>query len=143
MIEPIRKYDAMQLRRISEITIGYYDRMAKPYLDGTRDHDVSQNHAALLEAIDSEPPFCIVDLGCGPGRDLRYFKSLGHEAVGLDGSKELVEMARRISGCEVLHQDFLALELPENRFDGVFANASLFHVPSQELPGYYASCMPP
>ncbi len=134
MIEPIRTYDAVQLRRISEITIGYYDRMAKPYWDGTRDHDVSQNHAALLEAIESEPPFCIVDLGCGPGRDLCYFKSLGHEAVGLDGSKELVEMARRFSGCEVLHQDFLALDLPENRFDGVFANASLFHVPSQELP---------
>jgi len=134
MIEPIRKYDAMQLRRISEITIEYYDRMAKPYRDGTKDHDVSQNHAALLEAIESEPPFCIVDLGCGPGRDLCYFKSLGHEAVGLDGAKELVEMARRVSGCEVLHQDFLALELPENRFDGVFANASLFHVPSQELP---------
>ncbi len=131
---PFRKYDAIHLRRISEITIGYYDRMAKPYWDGTRDHDVSQNRAALLEAIESEPPFCIVDLGCGPGRDLCYFKSLGHEAVGLDGSKELVEMARRISGCEVLLQDFLALELPENRFDGVFANASLFHVPSQELP---------
>ena len=134
MIEPIRKYDAVQLRRISEITIGYYDRMAKPYWEGTRDHDVSQNRAAFLEAIESAPPFCIVDLGCGPGRDLCYFKSLGHEAVGLDGSRELVEMARRFSGCEVLHQDFLALELPENRFDGVFANASLFHVPSQELP---------
>ncbi len=43
-------------------------------------------------------------------------------------------MARAYSGCEVLHQDFLAMELPKSRFDGVFANASLFHVPSQELP---------
>ena len=43
-------------------------------------------------------------------------------------------MARAFSGCEVLHQDFLAMDLPEGRFDGVFANASLFHVPSQELP---------
>jgi SAM-dependent methyltransferase len=43
-------------------------------------------------------------------------------------------MARSYSGCEVLHQDFLAMTLPESRFDGVFANASLFHVPSQELP---------
>jgi SAM-dependent methyltransferase len=43
-------------------------------------------------------------------------------------------MARSYSGCEVLHQDFLAMALPESRFDGVFANASLFHVPSQELP---------
>src|SRR6266699_1256613 len=55
-------------------------------------------------------------------------------AVGLDGSKEFVAMARSYSGCEVLHQDFLAMALPQSRFDGVFANASLFHVPSQELP---------
>src|SRR5262249_33277025 len=54
--------------------------------------------------------------------------------VGLDGSKEFVAMARSYSECEVLHQDFLAMKLPENRFDAVFANASLFHVPSQELP---------
>lgn len=134
MTEPDRLYDARELLRISEITIGHYDRMAEPYWIGTRDHDVSQNHAALLEAIKREPPYSILDLGCGPGRDLRYFDSLGHEAVGLEGSKELVEMARRHSGCEVLHQDFITLELPESRFDGVFANASLFHVPSQELP---------
>ena len=117
-------------RSPSDSTIGW----PNPTGMALRDHDVSQNHAAFLEAIESEPPFCIVDLGCGPGRDLRCFKSLGHDAIGLDGSKELVAMARRISGCEVLHQDFLALELPESRFDGVFANASLFHVPSQELP---------
>ena len=43
-------------------------------------------------------------------------------------------MARGHSGCEVWRQDFLALDLPEGRFDGVFANASLFHVPVQELP---------
>ncbi len=134
MIEPIRKYDAEQLRRISEITIGYYDQIARPYWDGTRDHDVSQNRAALLDAIEGEAPYSVLDLGCGPGRDLHFFRSLGHDAVGLDGSKELVAMARHYSGCEVLHQDFLALELPESRFDGVFANASLFHVPSQELP---------
>ncbi len=130
----IRTYDERQLRRISAITIGHYDRKAEAYRNGTRDHDVSQNYAAFLEAIEGEPPFRIVDLGCGPGRDLRYFKSLGHDAVGVDGSRELAAMARRFSGCEVLHQDFLALDLPENRFDGVFANASLFHVPSQELP---------
>jgi len=43
-------------------------------------------------------------------------------------------MARADSGCEVWQQDFLALDLPPERFDGVFANAALFHVPSQELP---------
>jgi SAM-dependent methyltransferase len=126
--------DAEHLHHISEVTLAHYDRLAKAFWDGTRDHDVSQNYAALLDAIEANPPYSILDLGCGPGRDLRYFRSLGHEAVGLDGSKEFVIMARSYSGCEVLHQDFLRMALPENRFDGVFANASLFHVPSQELP---------
>ena len=61
--------------------------------------------------------------------------ALGHEAVGLDGSGELSAMARANSDCEVLHQDFLALDLASARFDGIFANASLFHVPSSELAG--------
>jgi SAM-dependent methyltransferase len=133
-IRPIRTYDDARIRQLSEITIGHYDRMARSYRDGTWDHDVAQNRAALLEAIEGEPPFRILDFGCGPGRDLCHFKSLGHEPVGLDGSRELAAMARDASGCAVLHQDFLALDLPEARFDGVFANASLFHVPSQELP---------
>jgi SAM-dependent methyltransferase len=42
-------------------------------------------------------------------------------------------MARTDSGCEVRQQDFSALDLPSERFDGIFANASLFHVPSQGL----------
>jgi SAM-dependent methyltransferase len=125
---------AEPLLRLSESTIAHYDRQADAFRDGTLDHDVSQNHAALLDAIEADPPFSILDLGCGPGRDLRHFRSLGHEAVGLDGSPEFVAMAREFSGSEVLHQNFLALTLPESRFDGVFANASLFHVPSRELP---------
>ena len=54
--------------------------------------------------------------------------------MGLDGSQQFVAMARSHSHCEVLHQDFLAMQLPKSRFHGVFANASLFHVPSQKLP---------
>ncbi len=131
---PSNALDEAQLRRISEMTIGHYDRTAEDYRDGTRNHDVSQNYAALLAAIGGDPPYAILDMGCGPGRDLRQFRSLGHDATGLDGSIEFVAMARRYSGCDVLHQDFLAMTLPVNRFDGIFANASLFHVPSQELP---------
>ena len=126
-----RRDDAEQVRRLSAMTIAYYDRFAEAFWEGTRHHDVTQNYAAFLDAIEGDPPYSILDLGCGPGRDLSYFRSLGHEAVGLDGSQQLVAMARTHSQCEVLHQDFLAMQLPENRFDG--ANASLFHVPSQEL----------
>lgn len=132
--KPSTVLDKAQLERISDITIGHYDRVAEDFRIGTHDHDVSQNYEALLEAIEVEPPYAILDLGCGPGRDLRHFRSLGHDATGLDGSKEFVAMARSYSACRVLHQNLLALDLPESRFDGVFANASLFHVPSQELP---------
>ena len=93
------RIDVEQLRRISEVTIAHYDRLAESYWDGTRDHDVSQNYTALLDAIEGNPPYSILDLGCGTGRDLRHFRSLGHDAVGMDGSKEFVAMARSYSGC--------------------------------------------
>jgi SAM-dependent methyltransferase len=126
--------DRDDLRRISEVTLGHYDRDADGFWDGTKDHDVSQNTAALLRHLDGPGPFAILDLGCGPGRDLATFRALGHEAVGLDGAPRFVAMARARTGCEVWQQDFLALDLPPSRFDGIFANASLFHVPRRELP---------
>jgi SAM-dependent methyltransferase len=119
---------------ISRRTLGHYEATAAEFREGTRDHDVRQNVAALLDAIEGQPPWTILDFGCGPGRGVRTFRDRGHTASGLDGTAAFVEMARRSTGCEVLHQDFLAQDLPAARFDGVFANASLFHVPSHELP---------
>ncbi len=121
-------------RRMMDSTVAHYDRSAERFWAGTRDHDVSQNIRAMVEAIEDDPPFAILDFGCGPGRDLAHFRSLGHDAVGLEGSKEFAAMARAHSGCEVLNQDFLVMRLPPGRFNGIFANASLFHVPSAELP---------
>ncbi|HVY07444.1 MAG TPA: class I SAM-dependent methyltransferase [Burkholderiales bacterium] len=118
----------------SSATLAHYDERAERFREGTRDHDVSQNVAALLEQIRAQPPFRILDFGCGPGRDLKTFAALGHVAIGLEGAPRFAEMARADSGCEVWQQDFLALDLPADCFDGVFANASLFHVPSRDLP---------
>ena len=115
-------------------TLDSYGQRADAFWEGTRDHDVSQNIQALLRYIESEPPFTILDLGCGPGRDLKTLAELGHTAIGIEGLERFAAMARDYSGCEVWPQDFLKLDLPPGRFDGVFANAALFHVPSQELP---------
>jgi len=123
-----------ELQRIARVTLEHYQQRAQDFWRGTRDHDVSQNLQELLRHLEGEPPFRILDLGCGPGRDLKAFAALGHIAVGLDGSTHFAAMAREYSGCEVLEQDFLHLDLPQESFDGVFANAVLFHVPSQELP---------
>ena len=122
------------LAEIASRTLEHYDRNADAFWEGTRDHDVRQNIDALLQAIEGPPPFAILDLGCGPGRDLMTFTALGHRAVGLEGAARLAELARAHSGCEVWQQDFLRLDLPARHFDGVFANAALFHVPSRELP---------
>lgn len=119
---------------IASLTLEYYDTRAEEFWEGTRDHDVSQNIAALLQYIEGSPPFTLLDFGCGPGRDLKAFTELGHVATGLEGAARFAAMARAHSGCEVWHQDFLRLDLPGNHFDGVFANAVLFHVPSRELP---------
>jgi SAM-dependent methyltransferase len=123
-----------QLDHIAAATLAHYEEGAEGFWQGTRDHDVSQNVAALLRHLEGAAPFAILDLGCGPGRDLKTFRGLGHEAIGLEGSPQLAAMARRWSDCVVWQQNLLALDLPAARFDGVFANAVLFHVPGQELP---------
>jgi len=123
-----------ELHRIAACTLAHYDQRAQAYWEGTRDHDVSQNIDALLHNISTPPPFDLLDLGCGPGRDLLTFERLGHRAVGLEGSPQLAAIARSNSGCDVLEQDLLEIDLPRSHFDGVFANAVLFHIPSQELP---------
>jgi SAM-dependent methyltransferase len=125
---------AEELDRITALTLAHYNEQADDFWRATRDHDVSQNIEALLRHIEGRPPFTILDVGCGPGRDLRAFTELGHLAIGLEGAHRLAAMARAYSGCEVWEQNLLELRLPAERFDGLFANAVLFHVPSEELP---------
>lgn len=126
--------DISTLSEIESITLNHYNQNADDFWLGTKNHDVSQNYQALLSQFSPDQSLTILDFGCGPGRDVRYFKSLGHNAIGLDGCPSFCEMARDYSGGEIWHQSFLKLQLPDNYFDAVFANASLFHVPSKALP---------
>jgi SAM-dependent methyltransferase len=127
-------FTPQELAQLADRTLEHYREHAEDFRQGTHDHDVSQNIAALLQHIVGPPPFTILDLGCGPGRDLATFTQLGHRAIGLDGAAPFVAMARAATGCEVWEQDFLTLDLPDNHFHGIFANAALFQVPAQELP---------
>tara|TARA_R110001592_G_scaffold138511_5_gene357724 strand:+ start:27383 stop:28027 length:645 start_codon:yes stop_codon:yes gene_type:complete len=125
---------------IQELTINHYDVNAESFWQGTRDHDVSQNINAFLQVLPKDRALDILDFGCGPGRDLAIFKKLGHRPIGLDGSKSFCAMAQQFSACTVLHQQFLSLSLEPESFDGIYANASMFHIPSQELPGVLTAC---
>lgn len=121
------------LRDIAARTIAHYDGHAEWFWQGTKDHDVAQNYQAFLHAMPEGRPLDILDFGCGPGRDLLYFKQLGHNPVGLDGSPAFCLMARHHADCVVYRQSFLELDLPDGTFDGIFANAALFHVPSSDF----------
>ena len=120
---------------ITARTLNHYEGRAASFAENTQDHDVSQNYAAFLDAMPWEHPLDILDFGCGPGRDVRYFRDLGHRVMGLDGCEAFSRMAQEATGCTILHQNFLALSLPASRFHGIFANASLFHVPSLAFTG--------
>jgi SAM-dependent methyltransferase len=126
----MKKY---QEKELTLKTLKHYSDNTSQFWEGTKDHDVLQNITALLSNIKSDGPFKILDFGCGPGRDLKQFKDLGHEAYGLDGCQQFCHMAEEFSGCNVFHQDFVETKLPNLFFDGIFANASLFHVPKNSL----------
>jgi SAM-dependent methyltransferase len=122
-----------ELERIASLTLAHYGARADDFWAGTRGHDVSQNIAALLRHLVGRGPFTLLDLGCGPGRDLKTLSELGHTCVGLEGEPRFAAMARAHSGCTVWEQNLFDMQLPVATFDGVFANAVLFHVPAAEL----------
>ncbi len=88
------KLNPQDLSQVADRTLGHYNARAEDFWEGTRDHDVSQNIVALLNTIEGQAPFTILDFGCGPGRDLKAFADLGHQCIGLDGSPRFAEMAR-------------------------------------------------
>ena len=91
--------NSQDLEKITDLTLDHYKARAEDFWEGTRDHNVNQNIVALLQCIKGEPPFTILDFGCGPGRDLKVFAELGHIAVGLDGAAQFAVMARAHISC--------------------------------------------
>lgn len=127
--------EELEPREISRLTLSAYDQLADAYREETYTRERSADYELFFRNLAGVRPLDLLDVGCGPGRDLKHFHTLGHRAVGLDGSARFVAMAQANSGCHVLHQDLVTLDLPASCFDGVFASASLFHVPLTALPG--------
>jgi 2-polyprenyl-3-methyl-5-hydroxy-6-metoxy-1,4-benzoquinol methylase len=136
----VKEHTLDGLNEIERVTLSHYEQNAEQFWQGTRDHDVSQNIQAFLRALPQREGLDILDFGCGPGRDLARFKALGHNPTGLDGSQAFCRMAQEHSGCSVLNQSFNDLKLGDAQFDGIFANASMFHVPSQILGEVLTRC---
>ncbi len=111
-------------------TITYYNQNAEEYFDKTVNVSMQKlydNFEAYLKPGDK-----ILDLGCGSGRDSRYFLSKGYDVVSVDGSKAMCYLAETYIGREVRNITFEKLDY-DNEFDAVWACASLVHVDIEEI----------
>ncbi len=108
----------------------YYNTYAKEFFEGTAYVDMTMQYKDFLENVPKGGK--ILDAGCGSGRDSRMFKTYGYNVVAMDGSKKMCKLASEHIGQEVVHKRFQEVDFKET-FDGIWAAASLLHVPSSEI----------
>lgn len=111
-------------------SIPFYDLNAESFFNTTVDVDTQSMYQNFLPHIQEHGH--ILDAGCGSGRDAKAFLELGYQVTAFDGSKAMVNMARNLTGLAVEHSLFKDFQ-SEQQFDGIWACASLLHVPYTEL----------
>ena len=114
--------------------MNYYDTHADDFISGSLNADMQPVYDEFLPLIISGGR--ILDAGCGSGRDSKYFISKGYQVDAFDLSEEMVKFATELTGIAVEQKSFADLDLV-NAYDGVWACASLLHVPNEIL----AQCM--
>ena len=111
-------------------TLGYYNDHADEFYNST----VTVEFVAMQERFLTKlkKGSCILDFGCGSGRDTKYFLEKGYHVDAIDGSKELCKLASKFTGIEVKNMCFE--ELSEiDKYDGIWACSSILHLPISEL----------
>lgn len=119
------KHDTM-----TQLTLDYYDKNAANFTASTLNADLSELQDEFLSYIAEGG--AILDLGCGSGRDSKYFQARGFDVTSVDGSKELCKIAREFTGNDVIHAAFQDY-VPDKMFDGIWACSSLLHLSCKEL----------
>lgn len=107
-------------------TIDYYNNNSPAFYDRTIKADITDSYEKFLKYLPEKAK--ILDAGCGVGRDTKYFLSKGYDVSAFDASEKMIELACKETGVKVMHSTFQELNF-ENMFDGVWAQASLLHIP--------------
>lgn len=111
-------------------TISYYEKHAAEFCRSTLEADMAFCRERFLKHL--KPGSRILDAGCGSGRDSKAFAELGYRVTAMDASPKICAEAQKVLGQKVLCQSFEGLEI-ENRFDGIWACASLLHVQKDKI----------
>lgn len=145
----------------------YYNENAESFFEGTVKADMEEHYEKFLgylnkkeesknrnrenlEIVDNsevldrdesllENKFKILDLGCGSGRDSKFFIEKGYQVVALDISEELAKKASEYIGQEVLVKDMREMDF-EDEFSGIWACASLLHIPYNQMEEVLKKC---
>ena len=108
-----------------------YNDRALSYAEATKELDMSALYERFLPLIPSQGT--ILDAGAGAGRDSLEFLNRGYQVVTMEPSSALATIAAQHTGHDVLNLSFQHMQMVE-QFDGIWASASLLHVPPTELP---------
>ena len=111
-------------------TIQYYDQNAADFVENTRNVDFHVMQDEFIEGLPAGAK--ILDLGCGSGRDTKYFLEHGYRVDAIDGSAELCALASEYTGIPVKCQLFQELDASEV-YDGIWACSSILHLEKTEL----------
>lgn len=122
--------EAESLADIAARTVAYYDQNAEAFVAATVDVDMEELYKPFLELL--RPRAHILDFGCGSGRDSLAFLKRRFRVTPMDASLEMAVACERLTGVEVKRCKFQDLE-DENLYDGIWACASLLHVPPEEM----------
>ena len=112
----------------------YYTNNAKAYVESTLHVDMQPLYQRFLPLQPERAH--ILDVGCGSGRDARYFIEHGYQVTAFDASAEITALAEKEIGQPVQVQRLQDIQY-NNQFDGIWACASLLHVPHSELESVF------
>lgn len=121
----------------TEDFIKYFDKIAHQYAKEKFSIPFNENRAhAFLKYVPDNG--LILDYGCGPGRDAKYFFEHGYKPIGIDYSSQMVAEARKwVPEVEFVHDDLLHRAIKKEYFDGIWARSIMHHIPLGKWNMYF------